>query len=82
MRAPTVGMRRLGHDQRLAEAALKRSAASRMSSRCSRWSSPTGTSCGAVGEHVGGHQHGVEEQPGGDELALREPTCRGTGACG
>ena len=37
---------------------------------------------GAVGEHVGRHEHRVEEQPGGDELALRDATCRGTGACG
>ena len=36
---------------------------------------------GAVGEHVGGLQHRVEEQPRGDQLALGEPTCRGTGAC-
>ena len=35
----------------------------------------------AVGEHVGGHQHRVEQQPGRDQLALRERTCRGTGAC-
>ena len=26
----------------------------------------------AVGEHVGGLQHGVEQQPGGDQLALGE----------
>ena len=26
---------------------------------------------GAVGEHVGGHQHRVEQQPGADHLALR-----------
>ena len=34
----------LGHHEQLAEALLKRSAMSRISSRCSRWSSPTGTS--------------------------------------
>ena len=70
-RAPTSGMRCSGTTSRSSpKRALNRAATSRMSSRCSRWSSPTGTSAGAVGEHVGRLEHRVEEQPGRDELAL------------
>ena len=44
-RAPTVGMRCSGTTRRPSpKRALNRAATSRMSSRCSRWSSPTGTS--------------------------------------
>ena len=42
---PTVGIRCSGTTSRSPKRLLKRSAVSRMSSRCSRWSSPTGTSC-------------------------------------
>ena len=41
---------------------------SRASSRCWRWSSPTGTRVGVVGEDVGGHQHRVVEQPDAHRL--------------
>ena len=74
IRAPDLGDPVLGHDEDLLrlgrEAALKRRATSRMSSRCSRWSSPDRHLVGAVGEHVGRLEHRVEEQPRGDQLAL------------
>ena len=79
IRAPTSGMRCSGTTRTSSPSpkrALKRRATSRISSRCSRWSSPTGHLVGAVGEHVGGLQHRVEEQPGRDQLALGRATCR------
>ena len=46
MRPPTSGMRCSGMTRMSSpKRALKRRATSRMSSMCSRWSSPTGTSC-------------------------------------
>ena len=45
IRAPTSGIRCSGTTSVSPKRSLKRIAMSRMSSRCSRWSSPTGTSC-------------------------------------
>ena len=73
IRAPTSGIRCSGTTRMSSpKRALKRRATSRMSSRCSRWSSPTGHLVGAVGEHVGGLEDRVEEQARGHELALGE----------
>ena len=47
---------------------LKRSATSRVSSRCWRWSSPTGTSSRLVEQDVGRHQDGVGQKS--DAVAL------------
>ena len=44
MRAPTSGMRTSGTTSASPKRRLKRSATLRISSTCSRWSSPTGTS--------------------------------------
>ena len=44
IRAPTSGIRASGTTSVSPKRALKRSAASRISSMCWRWSSPTGTS--------------------------------------
>ena len=45
IRAPTSGIRGSGTTSTSPKRALKRSATSRISSMCWRWSSPTGTSC-------------------------------------
>ena len=82
MRAPTVGIRASGTTSVSPKRRLKRSAASAHQLDVLALVLPHRHLVRAVGEHVGGHQDGVEEQPGRDELALREPTCRGTGACG
>ncbi len=70
IRAPTSGIRCSGTTRVSPKRSLKRRAISRISSTCWRWSSPTGTSVAPVGEHVGGHQHRVEEERRRDQLAL------------
>ena len=75
IRAPTSGIAQLRHDQGLAEALVEAAGdlphqldvlalvvADRDLGR-------------AVGEHVGGHQHRVEEERRRGQLALAAPTC-------
>ena len=50
--------------------ALQRRTISRASSRCWRWSSPTGHARRAVEQDVGGLQHRVGEQPGVDVVGV------------
>ena len=71
IRAPTSGIRTLGHDQRLAEAGVE--ALGDVAHQLDVLALVVADRhlVGAVGEHVGRLQHRVDEQPGGDELALR-----------
>ena len=82
MRAPTVRDAGLRHDQGVAEAAVEALGGAAHQLEVLALVLPHRHLVRAVGEHVGGHQDGVEEQPGGHELALRAATCRGTGASG
>jgi hypothetical protein len=66
----------LGHDERLAEALVEAPRDRRASARVLALVLADRHLVGAVGEHVGRLQHRVEEQPGGDELALRADLSR------
>ena len=72
IRAPTSGIRASGTTKRLAEAAVEALGGVAHQLDVLALVLPHRHLVGAVGEHVGGHQDGVEEQPGGHELALGE----------
>ena len=69
-RAPTVGDAVLGHDQRLPEALVERAREVAHQLEVLALVLADRHLVGAVGEHVGGLQHRVHQQAGGDELAL------------
>ena len=75
IRAPTSGIAELGHDQGLAEALVE--AAGDLPHQLDVLALVVADRDlgGAVGEHVGGHQHRVVEERRGDQLALAAPTC-------
>ena len=70
MRAPTCGIADLGHDQRLAEAAVEALGDAAHQLDVLALVLAHRHLVRAVGEHVGGHQDGIEQQPGRDQLAL------------
>ena len=70
IRAPTAGIRCLGHDEDLAEARVEADRDVAHQLEVLALVVADRHLVGAVGEHVGRHQHRVEEQPGGDQLAL------------
>ncbi len=65
MRAPTSGNVALGRRTSRRRQLLNRSATSRVSSTCWRWSSPTGTSSVSYNKMSDGHEDRVVEQPDG-----------------
>ncbi len=71
IRAPTSGYPTSGNDQRLAEASVE--ALSDVAHQLDVLALVLADRhlVGPVGEHVGGLQHGIEEQPGGHQVALR-----------
>ena len=69
---PDRGDPRLGHHQRLAEAAVEALGGVAHQLDVLALVLPHRHLVRAVGEHVGGHQDGVEEQAGRDELALSD----------
>ena len=74
IRAPDLGDAVLGHDQGLAEALVE--AAGDLAHQLDVLALVVADRdlVGAVGEHVGGLQHRVEEERRRDELALLAPT--------
>ncbi len=74
MRAPTVrDPVPSGTTRSLAEALVEAPRRRRASARCARAGPPHRHLVGAVGEHVGGHQHRVEEQAGGRPARAAPP---------
>ena len=74
IRAPTVWHAELGHDQHLlarAEAAVEVLGHVAHQLDVLALVLPDGHLVGAVGEHIGSHQHGIEQQSGANHLPLR-----------
>ena len=82
IRAPTGGMRCSGTTSSLAEARVEalRDVAHQLEVLALVLADRH--LVGAVGQHVGGLQHRVEEQRRRRRARAGPPTCRGTGACG
>ena len=70
-RAPTVRDAVLGHHERLAEAGVEALGDVAHELDVLALVVAHRHLVGAIGEHVRGLEHRVEEQPGGDQLALR-----------
>ena len=71
IRAPTAGIRASGTTQRLAEAGVEPLGDVAHQLDVLALVLADRDLVGPVGQHVGGLEHRVEEQPGGDEVALR-----------